>query len=102
MAEEAKRLERLRKLEKDVERLKGPHWVELLKAILPPLVSGLFVLLVGYRLTGSVNNALQNSQLQLANAKEMQALLQKLRSGDEPESTALALSAFGKPAIVPL
>ena len=39
---------------------------------------------------------------ELANAKEMQALLQKLRSGQEPESTALALSAFGKPAIAPL
>jgi hypothetical protein len=102
MAEEAKRLDRLRKLEKDLEKLKGPYWVEILKALLPPLISGLAILLAGYWLTGSVNNAFQKRQLQLSNAKEMQALLQQFRDGKEPESTALALSAFGEPAIVPL
>lgn len=95
--------ERLRKLEKDLEKLKGPYQVEILKAILPPLISGLAILVAGYWLTGSVNNAFQKRQLQLSNAKEMQPLLRDFYAGGvDLNSTALALSAFGEPAIIPL
>jgi len=97
--------ERLRKLEKDLEKNKGPYWVEILKAILPPLISGLAILVAGYWLTGSVNNAFQKRQLQLSNAKEMQALLRDFYAGKEEKelnAMALALSTFGEPAIGPL
>jgi hypothetical protein len=101
----AAREARLGQLEQAVKRLqpktKDP-W-EKLQAV-SPLISGLLVVIVGYFLTGSVNNAIQRQQLQLSNVKEMRELIVQLNSNGcgEAQSAALTLSAFGRPAVPPL
>lgn len=88
------------KLQKGITNRKG-FW-----ELAAPYFSGIAVLVVGYLLTGSVNIALQRQQLQLSNAKEIKELLITLAKSNtdskEVESAALALAAFGSPAIAPL
>jgi hypothetical protein len=93
---------RLSRLEEDLKKLRPQRkdgW-ERLQAV-TPLVSGLLVAIVGYFLTGSVNNAIQRQQLQLSNVKEMRELLAQLNTADanEAEAAAFTLSAFGRPAV---
>ncbi|HUS07274.1 MAG TPA: hypothetical protein VMZ52_13290 [Bryobacteraceae bacterium] len=75
-------------------------------ASLSSLLSGLVIAVVAYFLTGSVNNALQERQLQFSNAKEMQELLSRMADPKtlipDKESTALVLANFGRYAIAPL
>ena len=66
---------------------------------LSPLITGIVLAVFGYFLTGSVNEAIQKSQLQFNYVKEMQDLLTKL---NDPKTTlvegrtdAVALAAFG-------
>ncbi len=70
------------------------------------LVSGVMIAVVGYFLTGSVNNALQERQLQFSNAKEMQELLSRMADPKttipDKESIALVVANFGRYAIAPL
>jgi hypothetical protein len=99
--------ERVEKLEEDLARLKKPprDWLEVMKAI-APLITGVVVAIVGYLLTGSINNAIQKQQLELSNVKEMRELLLKLgdpnASREEVQATAVTLSAFGRHAVAPL
>lgn len=73
---------------------------------LSPLISGVVLAAIGYFLTGSVNQAIQKSQLQFSYVKEMQELLAKLgdpkASLEGAKTTAVALAAFGSYAIPPL
>ena len=71
---------------------------------LAPLLSGVFVAVVAYFLTDSVNTALKREELQLSNVTEMRALLLSLEGPkqDEWRAAAFALSAFGPPAVPPL
>jgi hypothetical protein len=98
---------RLETLEADLARLKKPprDWLEVLKAV-APIVSGLAVAVVGYFLTGAVNNAVQRQQLELSNVREMRELLLKLGNPQAPreevQATAVTLSAFGGRAVPPL
>jgi hypothetical protein len=98
----AAREARLSQLEQDVKKLqpktKDP-W-EKLQAV-GPLISGLLVAIVGYLLTGSVNNAIQRQQLQLSNVREMRDLLAQLNAADADQAdvAAFTLSAFGRPAV---
>src|SRR6185295_13009015 len=99
--------ERLEKLEGELARLKKPprDWLEILKAA-APLISGVVVAVVGYFLTGSINNAIQKQQLELSNVKEMRQLLLDLSNPDasreQVQATAVTLSAFGRHAVAPL
>lgn len=74
--------------------------------VLSPLISGILIAFVGYLLTGAVNTAFQNSQLQLGYVKEMQDLMAKLgdpaANFEQTKTTATALAAFGSQAIPPL
>ena len=98
----AAREARLGRLEEGLKKLQPKQkdpW-EKLQAV-TPLVSGILVALVGYLLTGSVNNAIQRQQLQLSNVKEMRELLAQLNTADsnQAEAAAFTLSAFGRPAV---
>ncbi len=80
------------------------HWDKL--QALSPLITGIVLAAIGYFLTGSVNQALQKSQLQFSYVKEMQELLGKLSDPktdlEEAKSVAVALAAFGSYSIHPL
>jgi hypothetical protein len=73
---------------------------------LSPLITGIVLAAVGYFLTGSVNQAVQKSQLQFNYVKEMQELLAKLGDSrttlEEAKTTAVALATFGSYSIPPL
>src|ERR1700683_4192282 len=78
---------------------KGPKdgWDKL--QALAPLITGVVLAAIGYLLTGSVNQAVQKSQLQFNYVKEMQDLLVKLGDPkttlEEAKTTAVGLAAFG-------
>jgi hypothetical protein len=93
------RLSRLEEAVKKLQPKKKDGWEKLQAAA--PLISGLLVVIFGFILTGSVNNAIQRQQLQLSNVKEMRELLAQLSSADEDvaDSAAFTLSAFGRPAV---
>lgn len=78
----------------------------LVMPLVSSLASGIALALVAYWLTGNIELALKRDQLQLAQVKEMQALIATLSSDKlDAESalpTALTLAAFGKPAVPPL
>ena len=71
-----------------------------------PLLTAIVVALIGGILTGSVNQAIQKSQLQFNNVKEMQELLAKLGDPktdlEQAKTTAVALAAFGSYSVPPL
>lgn len=71
-----------------------------------PLLNGLVLAMVGYWLTGAVNEGFKRQELQLANAREMRELLRTLQGGDttleDAQASAFALAAFGAPAVPPL
>jgi hypothetical protein len=99
--------DRMKKVEEQLEKQKSKHkdfW-ERLQA-LSSLISGLAVVVVGYLLTGSVNQAIQERQLELSNLKEMRELMIKLGTSDidieNAEATAVTLAVFGKYAVIPL
>jgi hypothetical protein len=99
VAAAAEREARLSQLEQAVKKLQPrtkDGW-EKLQAV-GPLIAGVLVAIVGYFLTGSVNNAIQRQQLQLSNVREMRELLAQLNT-PEAESAAFTLSAFGRPAV---
>ena len=78
----------------------------LVMPLVSSLVSGIALALVAYWLTGNIELALKRDTLQLAQVKEMQALIATL-SNDKLDAefalpTALTLAAFGKPAVPPL
>jgi hypothetical protein len=74
--------------------------------ILGPLVTPIVAGILGYSLITTVNLSLQRQQLQLSGAKEMQSLLADLANPDtsleKAEASAIALSAYGRFAIIPL
>ena len=99
--------ERVAAMEGKVAKLeKGPKDVWDKFAAVSGLLSGLLVAIVGYYLTGLVNQSLQEKQFQFSSAKDMQELLTRLNdptvSLENKQSTALVLAAFGKYAIDPL
>lgn len=78
----------------------------LVMPLLSSLISGIVLALVAYWLTGNIELALKRDTLQLAQVKEMQALIAGLTSDKlDTESAlpaALTLAAYGKPAVPPL
>lgn len=85
---------------------KGPkdRWDKM--QALSPFITGVVLAAIGYFLTGSVDQAVQKSQLQFNYVKEMQELLAKLGDSkttpEEANTTAVALAAFGSYSIPPL
>jgi len=101
----AAREARLGRLEDEIKKLQPKRkdfWEKLQSSSsLSSLVSALLVVIVGYYLTGSVNNAIQRQQLQLSNVKEMRDLLAQLDTAGsgQADAAAFTLSAFGRPAV---
>jgi len=98
----AERETRLRRIEDDLKNLKPKRkdsWEKF--QVLTPLIAALAVAVVGYFLTGSVNNAIQRQQLQLSNVKEMREMLLELPTADpvKAEATGFTLGVFGRPAV---
>jgi hypothetical protein len=97
--------DRLGNLEKEVKALK-PHskdaWDKFEK--LSPIIWSAIALLISVFVTGRIENALKERQLQLENVKDMQELIQKLgpSSSADAASYTLALAAHGRYAVVPL
>jgi hypothetical protein len=105
--------QRLATLESEVGELRKPKpkpgkdgWDKF--SALTPLISGILLAIVGYFLTGSVNNALKRQEVQLSNVREMRELLARLQGPaeqlkvEEAEGAAFTLAAFGAPAVAPL
>lgn len=98
---------RLAAAEKTIGELKtkkkGP--LEILQVFMP-IIAGVLLVVVGYFLTGSVNNAINRQKLELSQVSEMRDLILKLgepgASRATLEANALALSAFGAYAVPPL
>lgn len=102
---------RITKLEAELEQVKrkGKDAWDIFQSLsqsLSPFVTGVVLAIVGYFLTGAVNVALQQQQMQLSNVKEMKELLEKLGTTDitaeQAEASAFTLSVFGRYAIAPL
>jgi len=84
---------------------------QVILAALSPLLTGLLLALVGFKLNGTINNALEQRKLELGNVTQMRDLLVRLRTGngngqplsqEEMEANAMALAAFGPYAVPPL
>jgi len=101
--------QRQERLEKELGELRGKDrnilaWIEAFS----PLISGIAVVIVGFFLTGSINTALKERELDLTGAKEMRELIQELATpptefeAGKLEATAYTLAAFGKSAVLPL
>jgi hypothetical protein len=73
---------------------------------LGPLLTGVVLALLGYFLSGSLEQALKRQELQLSNVREMRQLVAEIHGGNITKENALAdactLSAFGAPSVGPL
>jgi hypothetical protein len=73
---------------------------------LGPIITPIIVLVIGYWLKDSVDNAIKRQELQLSNVKEMREELAAIQKADvTPEAvqaSAFTLAAFGQHAVPPL
>ncbi len=80
--------------------------LDLLAQALVPIISGAVILLLGYAVKDSVDQALRREQLHLSYVSQMQELLEKMRTPavtrEQAESAAIVLATFGPPAAAPL
>jgi hypothetical protein len=92
--------DRLRKLE-DHPKQKG-HWYE--SGLFSSVLSGVILAAFGFFLTGRLEQAAKDRELNIQSAKEMQELLVKVSTGsrDEAEAAALSLTTYGQYSIPPL
>ena len=91
--------DRLRKLERGE---KEGHWYssELFSSVL----SGVVLAVFAFFLTGRLEQAAKERELNIQSAKEMQELLVKISTGnrDEAEAAAVSLTTYGRYSIPPL
>jgi hypothetical protein len=89
--------ERLRKLENGKKR-----WYE--SGLFSSVLSGVILAAFGFFLTGRLEQAAKERELNIQSAKEMQELLVKVSTGspDEAEAAALSLTTYGRYSIPPL
>lgn len=107
-------LQRIEKLEAGARQPAPPahpllRLVSWMGPALPALIGSVVVLMLGYWIKDSVDQALSRQQLQLSYVKEMQPLLEKLGHSGEgelgatgKEQIAVLLAGFGEPAVMPL
>jgi hypothetical protein len=96
---------RLKSLEGEVRRLKGGSSIRDWLQTLGPYVAGLVVLFVGYWIKDSVALALQREQLDLQYVMQMRDLIKDFDQAQDQQTAnadAVALSMYGKHAIIPL
>lgn len=93
--------DRLRKLESPPKENKD-HWYN--SQLFSQVLSGVILAIFGFALTGRLEQAAKERELNIQSAKEMQELLVKMSTGrgDEVEAAAVTLTAYGRYAIPPL
>ncbi len=93
--------ERLRKLETSM-REKEDHWYD--SSLFSSVLSGIILAAFGFFLTGRLEQAAKERELNIQSAKEMQELLVKISVGskDEAEAAAVSLTTYGRYSIPPL
>ena len=96
-AEIASLRQRLDKLEKN-----GKPWYS--SKLFSSVLSGVILAAFGFFLTGRLEQAAKERELNIQSAKEMQDLLVKISLGnhDEAEASALSLTTYGRYSIPPL
>jgi hypothetical protein len=106
--------DRLAKVEAAVAQPKRKdRWekAQVVLSALAPLLTGVLLALVGYLLNGTINKALEQRKLELANVTQMRDLLVRMRTGngngqplseEEMNADAMALAAFGPYSVPPL
>ena len=97
---------RVKALEEQVAKLKpASGWITRLKDF-APILTPIVVALIGIYATTAIKGAIDRKQLELSQLTAIRELMVKLAAPDADlptaEATAVALSAFGPPAIVPL
>jgi hypothetical protein len=93
--------DRLRKLEGDAKGKKD-HWYN--SQLLSSVLSGVILAVFGFALTGRLEQAAKERELNVTSAKDMQELLVTISTGkpDEAEAAALTLTTYGRYSIPPL
>lgn len=93
--------DRLHKLEKGATERNGP-WYE--SGLFSTVLSGIILAAFGFFLTGRLEQAAKERELNIQSAKEMQELLVKISTGsrDDAEAAALSLTTYGRYSIPPL
>lgn len=93
--------DRLRKLEGDAKDKKD-HWYN--SQLFSSVLSGVILAIFAYVLTGRLEQAAKERELNIQSAKDMQELLVKISTGtrDEAEAAAVTLSTYGRYSISPL
>jgi hypothetical protein len=83
-----------------VENPRPKDWWDKLSAV-SGIISGIAIALLGFYLTGRVENALKERQMQIDSAKDMQQLVADVntKSDSDASASALTLAAYGKYAI---
>jgi hypothetical protein len=93
--------DRLRKLETGAKEKKD-QWYN--SQLFSSVLSGVILAAFGFFLTGRLEQASKERELNIQSAKDMQELLVKISTGsrDEAEAAAVSLTTFGQYAIPPL
>jgi hypothetical protein len=93
--------DRLRKLETSTKEKNG-RWYE--SQLFSSVLSGIILAAFGFFLTGRLEQATKERELNVQSAKEMQELLVKISTGnaDEADSAAISLTTYGRYSIPPL
>lgn len=93
--------DRLRKLESGTKENKG-HWYN--SQLFSSVLSGVILAIFGFVLTGRLQQAAKERELNIQSAKDMQELLVKISTGtrDEAEAAAVTLTTYGRYSIPPL
>src|SRR5258708_28633630 len=96
-AEIASLRQRLDKLEKG-----GKPWYD--SQLFSTVLSGVILAAFGFFLTGRLEQAAKERELNIQSAKDMQELLVKISTGsrDEAEAAAVSLTTYGRYSIPPL
>lgn len=94
---------------KDGAERKKSRWArfwEFVQPVLTTLIPGLVLFAIGYLFLDSAKQRLEERQLGTENAKEVRDLIKEMLRDDidsrTADSTALAIAAFGRYAVVPL
>jgi hypothetical protein len=94
--------DRLRQLESGAKEEKKEHWYN--SPLFSSVLSGVILAIFGFFLTGRLEQAAKEQELNITSAKDMQELLVKISTGsrDEAEAAAVALTTYGRYSIPPL
>jgi hypothetical protein len=98
--------DRIESLEYQIGKRKSSGRLAWIGQALTPIISGLVIMVFGYFLKDSVDQAIARQRLELGYAKEMQMMILEMNKRDatrnQIDAAALVLATFGEHAVVPL